>query len=62
MWDMYNLTQAYKSIENPLAIAESRTGKPAIVTLKIQLDCSTVRDTTLRENIFVRSQTPFSYV
>ena len=27
-------------------IVESRTGKPAMVTLKIQLDCFTVRDTT----------------
>ena len=55
MWDMYNLAKAYRSIENPLPIAESRTGKPAMVTLKIQLDCSTVHDTTLWANIFVRS-------
>ena len=27
-------------------IAESRTGKPSMVTQKIQLDCSTVNDTT----------------
>ena len=44
---MYNLAKAYRSIENPLPIAESRTGKPAMVTLKIQPDCSTVHDTTL---------------
>ena len=36
-------------------MAESRTGKPAMVTLKIQPDCSTVHDTTLWANIFVRS-------
>ena len=55
MWGMYNLAKAYRSIENPLPIAESRTGKPAMVTLKIQLNCSTVHDTTLWANIFVRS-------
>ena len=44
---MYNLAKAYRSIENPLPIAESRIGKPAMVTLKIQPDCSTVHDTTL---------------
>ena len=33
-------------------IVESRTGKPAMVTLKIQLNCFTVRDTTpLSEHI-----------
>ena len=41
--------------KNPLPIAESRTGKPAMVTLKIQPDCFTVHDTTLWANIFVRS-------
>ena len=30
-------------------------GKPAMVTLKIQLDCSTVHNMTLCANIFVRS-------
>ena len=55
MWGMYNLAKAYRSIKNPLPIAESRTGKPAMVTLKIQPDCSTVHDTTLWANIFVRS-------
>ena len=55
MWGMYNLAKAYRSIENPLPIAESRTGKPAMVPLKIQPDCSTVHDTTLSANIFVRS-------
>ena len=55
MWGMYILAKAYRSIENPLPIAESRTGKPAMVTLKIQLDCSTAHDTTLWPNIFVRS-------
>ena len=34
---------------------ESRTGKPAMVTLKIQLDCSMVHDTTLWAKIYVRS-------
>ena len=55
MWGMYNLVKAYRSIKNPLPIAESRTGKPAMVTLKIQPDCSTLHDTTLWANIFVRS-------
>ena len=55
MWGMYTLAKAYRSIENPLPIAESRTGKPATVTLKIQLDCSTVHDTMLWANIFMRS-------
>ena len=55
MWGMYNLAKAYRSIKNPLPIAESRTGKPAVVTLKIQPDCSTVHDTTLWANIFARS-------
>ena len=32
-----------EACKNPLQIAESRTGKPAMVTLKIQPDCSTVR-------------------
>ena len=36
-------------------IAESRTRKPAMVTLKIQPDCSTVHDTFLWANIYVRS-------
>ena len=55
MWGMYNLAKAYSNIKNPLPIAESRTGKPAMVTLKIQPDCSMVHDTTLWANIFVRS-------
>ena len=55
MWGVYNLAKAYRSIENPLPIAKSRTGKPAMVTLKIQPDYSTVHDTTLWANIFVRS-------
>ena len=38
-----------------LPIAESMTGKPAMVTLKIKLHCFTVHDTTLWVNIFVRS-------
>ena len=45
-------TEAFK---NPSRIAESRTRKPEIVTLKIQLQCSTVHYTTLWANIFVRS-------
>ena len=52
---MYDLAKAYRSIEKPLPIAEPRTGKPAMVTLKIQLDFSMVHDTTLWANIFVRS-------
>ena len=45
-------TEAFK---NRSPIAESRTGKPAMVALKIQLDCSTVRDMTVWANIFVHS-------
>ena len=55
MWGMYDLSKAYGSMQNPLLIAESRTGKPAMVTLKIQPDCSTVHDTFLWANIYVRS-------
>ena len=55
MWGMYNLAKAYRCIKNLLPIAESRTGNPAMVTLKIQLDCSMVHDTTLWVNIFVHS-------
>ena len=44
-----------EACKNPLPIAESRTGKPAMVTLKIQPDCSTVHDTFLWANICVRS-------
>ena len=44
-----------EALKNPSPIAESRTGKPAMVTLKIQLDCSTVHDTTLWANIYVCS-------
>ena len=55
MWGLYNLAKAYRSIKSPLPIAESRTEKRAMVTLKIQLDCSTVHDTTLWANIYVRS-------
>ena len=38
-----------------LPITKSRTGKPAMVTLKIQPDCSTVHNTFLWANIYVRS-------
>ena len=55
MWGMYDFAKAYRSIKNLLPIAESRTGKPAMVTLKIQLDCSTVHDMMLWVNIFVCS-------
>ena len=55
MWGMYNLAKAYRSIKNPLPIAESRTGKSAMVTLKIHPDCSTVHDKFLWANIYVRS-------
>ena len=56
MWGMYDLSKAYrKACKNPLPIAESRTGKPAMVTLKIQPNCSTVHDTFLWANIYVRS-------
>ena len=44
-----------EALKNPSPIAESRTGKPTMVALKIQLDCSTVRDMTLWANIIVRS-------
>ena len=40
-----------EACKNPLPIAESRTGKPAMVTLKIQPDCSTVHNTFLWANI-----------
>ena len=46
------LTEACKT---PLPIADSRTGKPAMVTLKMQPDCSTVHDMTLWTNIYVLS-------
>ena len=65
MWGMYNLAKACRSITNRLSIAESRTGKPAMVTIKIQLDYYTVHDTTLWANIFVRTHLgcgTFSYV
>ena len=45
-------TEAFK---NPSPIAESRTGKPSMVALKIQLDCSTVHDKTMWANIFMHS-------
>ena len=44
-----------EACKNPLPIAESRPGKPAMVTLKIQPDCSTVHNTFLWANIHVRS-------
>ena len=44
-----------EALRNSLPIAESRTGKPAMVTLKTQLDCSKLHDTTLWANIYVRS-------
>ena len=44
-----------EACKNPLPIAESMIGKPAIVTLKIQSDSSTVHDTFLYANIYVRS-------
>ena len=37
MWGMCNLVKAYRNVQNPLPITESRTGKPAMVTLTIQL-------------------------
>ena len=40
---------------NALPIAESRTGKPTIVTLKIKLNCSMVHDTTLLVSIYKHS-------
>ena len=43
-----------EACKNPLPIAELRTGKPAMVTLKIQPDCSMVHDMFLRVNIYVR--------
>ena len=44
-----------EAFQNPLPIAESRTVKPAMVTLKIQLHCSMVHDTSPLANIYVRS-------
>ena len=44
-----------EACKNPLPIAESRTGKPAVVTLKIQPACSMVHDTFLWANIHMRS-------
>ena len=44
-----------EACKNPLPITELRTGKPAMVTLKIQTDCSTVHDTFLWANVYVRS-------
>ena len=44
-----------EACKNPLPIAESRTVKSAMVTLKIQPDCSTVHDTFLWASIYVRS-------
>ena len=44
-----------ETCKNPLPIAESRTGKPAMVALKIQPNCSMVHDMTLWANIYVRS-------
>ena len=45
-----------EACKNPLPTAESRTGKPAMVTLKIHPDCSTVHDTLLWANIYVRTE------
>ena len=45
-------TEAWK---NPLPIVESRTGRPVMVTLKIQHDCSTVHDMILWANVYMRS-------
>ena len=53
MWGMYNLAKANRGIQK--SIAELRTGKPATIPLKIQLNCSTVRDMTVWANIFVCS-------
>ena len=55
MWGMYNLTKAYGNIENPFANRRVEDWEPAMVTLKIKRDCSTVHDTTLWANIFARS-------
>ena len=44
-----------EACKNPLPIAESRTGKQAMVTLKTQPDCSTVHNTFLWANTYVRS-------
>ena len=57
MWGIYNLAKSYSSMQKSIAnsIAKSRTGKPAMVTLKIQPDCSTAHDMFLWANIYVRS-------
>ena len=52
---MFDLAKAYRRIKIQLLIAKSRTGKPTMVTLKMQFDCSTVHDTTLWAEICVRS-------
>ena len=44
-----------EALKNPSPIAESRTGKPATVTLKIQLDCSTVHARTMWASMYVPS-------
>ena len=44
-----------EACKNPLPITESRTGKPEMVTLKLQPDCSTVHVTFLWVNIYVCS-------
>ena len=53
--EYFNLAKAYRSIKNPLPIAKSRTGKQAMITLKMQLVYSTVHDTMLWAKIFVCS-------
>ena len=56
------LAKAYRSIKK--SIAKSRTGKPAIVTLKKQLKCSIVHvgRTYMCAAIYYLEQTPFSSI
>ena len=43
---MYNLRKPTEAFKSHCQVAESRTGKPAMVTLTVELDCFTVHDTT----------------
>ena len=54
-WGVYILAKAYRNTINPFPISEWRTGKPAMVTLKIQLNYPMLHDTTLWANIFMHS-------
>ena len=56
MWGMYTLVKAYRNIKKSIANLRVEDWEASnTVALKIQLDCSTVHDTTLWANIYVRS-------